>query len=382
VWAITRRNNEPAISAALRHTPLPKLRMIYFDVPRPLLACKKGQVGVEMYYRLWQRLTRPLVQDLHRRVRFDLTQHVTFVRYWAPTSLAYLPVPFIWGPVGGGETAPPAFLRDFAFRGRTYETLRHWGQRGSEVMPSVRRAARQAALALAVTRETRARLLALGTERVEVFSAIGLDRAAYESLGQISTRSAPAIRFISMGRLLHWKGFHLGLKAFSAAAVPGSEYWIVGDGPERASLTRLASALGVADKVHFCGAQPRQDALQLLSTAHVLVHPSLHDSGGWVCLEAMAAGKPVICLDLGGPGELVTADTGVKVRADSPEQAVEDLSRAMTLLGSNADLRRTMAQAGRERVRNEYIWEKKGDRLDAFYAAVLNRPAAPAASHA
>ena len=78
VWAITRRKNEAAISAELQRAPLPKLRMIYFDLPKPLLVWKKGQVGIEVYYRLWQRLTRGLVEDLHRDVRLDLTQHVTF----------------------------------------------------------------------------------------------------------------------------------------------------------------------------------------------------------------------------------------------------------------------------------------------------------------
>ena len=112
--------------------------------------------------------------------------------------------------------------------------------------------------------------------------------------------------------------------------------------------------------------------MEMLAACDVLVHPSLHDSGGWVCLEAMAAGKPVVCLDLGGPAEQVTDRTGVKVVANTPEQAVADLARALTALGSNPDLRHTMGEAGRERVRDEYIWEKKGDRLDALYASVLS----------
>jgi glycosyltransferase involved in cell wall biosynthesis len=378
VWAITRRKNEAAISAELHRAPLPNLRMIYFDLPKPLLAWKKGQVGIDVYYWLWQRLTRRLVEDLDRDVRLDLTQHVTFGRYWAPTALAYISAPFVWGPVGGGETAPPAFRRDFDRRGRAYEFLRHRARRCGESAPSVRRAARRTALGLAVTEETRARLLAIGTRRVELFSAMGLDRAAYESLSRIPAARAASVRFISMGRLLHWKGFHLGLKAFSAAAVPQSEYWIVGDGPERANLSDLVRRLGLTNRVRFCGSQSRPDALETLASCHALVHPSLHESGGWVCLEAMAAGKPVICLDLGGPAEQVTDLTGVKVVANNPEQAVTDLARAMTVLGMNPDLRHTMGEAGRERVRDEYIWEKKGDRLDALYASVLNNTTAPA----
>ncbi len=371
VWAITRRKNETAISALLQHSPLPNLRMIYFDLPPKLLVWKKGQVGIKLYYRLWHRLTRKVVQDLHRDVGLNLTQHVTFGRYWAPTSLAYVAAPFVWGPVGGGETAPATFRRDFSAGGRTYDLLRRTARQLSESAPSVHMAARRAALGLAVTEETRARLLALGTRRVEVFSAMGFERAAYESLSRIPLARAAAPRFISLGRLLHWKGFHLGLKAFAAAEARGSEYWVVGDGPERANLASLVRRLGLQDRIRFWGSQPRSKVLEMLGACDVLVHPSLHDSGGWVCLEAMAAGRPVICLDLGGPAEMVTDRTGVKVPATDPQQAVADLARAMTLLGNNLELRQTMGEAARSRVSDEYIWEAKGDRLDALYASVL-----------
>jgi glycosyltransferase involved in cell wall biosynthesis len=382
VWAITRRKNEAAISTELQRAPLPKLRMVYFDLPKPLLAWKRGQVGIEVYYRLWQKLTRKLIEDLHRDVRFDLTQHVTFVRYWAPTALADVSTPFIWGPVGGGETAPAAFQRDFDRRGQVYEFVRHQARRCGEAAPSVRRAARRTALGLAVTQETKARLLAIGTRRVELFSAMGLDYAAYESLSRMPVTAAPPLRFISMGRLLHWKGFHLGLKAFAAAALPQSEYWIVGDGPERANLSTLVRRLGLTGRVHLWGSRTRPEALEMLAACHVLVHPSLHDSGGWVCLEAMAAGKPVVCLDLGGPAEQVTDRTGIKVVANNPEQAVSDLALAMTLVSTNPDMRHAMGEAGRERVREVYIWEKKGDRLDALYASVLENVTAATPSPA
>ena len=91
-----------------------------------------------------------------------------------------------------------------------------------------------------------------------------------------------------------------------------------------------------------------------------------------MCLEAMATRKPVICLDLGGAAALVDDQTGIKVAANTPNQAVSDLAQALTALGTNPDLRHTMGEAGRQRVRDEYIWEKKGDRLDRLYASVLN----------
>ena len=58
------------------------------------------------------------------RIGFQVVHHVTFVNYWMPTFLALLPAPFVWGPVGGGESAPRSFLSSFSWRGRIHELLR------------------------------------------------------------------------------------------------------------------------------------------------------------------------------------------------------------------------------------------------------------------
>jgi glycosyltransferase involved in cell wall biosynthesis len=86
----------------------------------------------------------------------------------------------------------------------------------------------------------------------------------------------------------------------------------------------------------------------------------------------MAAGRAVICLDLGGPALQVTEKTGVKVPAISPEQAVQDLAVAMERLASDPGLRARMAQAGRERVREQFNWETKGNRLAALYDEIVS----------
>ena len=174
-----------------------------------------------------------------------------------------------------------------------------------------------------------------------------------------------------MGRLLHWKGFHLGLRAFAQAEIPNSEFWVLGDGPERKRLELLVQELGIVEQVKFWNRLPRNQTLEKLSQCTALVHPSLHDSGGWVCLEAMAVGRPVLCLDLGGPGTQVTSETGYKVPAQNPEQAVRDLSEGMVRLAQEPDLREKMGLAGQKRVRDFYSWENKGRSLAQLYSLVV-----------
>jgi glycosyltransferase involved in cell wall biosynthesis len=180
------------------------------------------------------------------------------------------------------------------------------------------------------------------------------------------------LRFISIGRLLHWKGFHLGLRTFAKADLPGEvEYWVVGDGPERRNLEALVRKLGVEDRVIFWGALPREETLVKLKECDILVHPSLHDSGGLVCLEAMAAGCPVICLRLGGPDVLLTEETGLKVPAQAPDQAERDLSDAISRLARDPDLRIRMGEAARRRVNEVFDWEAKGRVWQEFYEEAL-----------
>jgi len=62
-------------------------------------------------------------------------------------------------------------------------------------------------------------------------------------LEKLAITSVNTLRFFSMGRLLHWKGFNLGLGAHLPRLWEKNEYWIIGDGPERKRLSALASEL-------------------------------------------------------------------------------------------------------------------------------------------
>jgi glycosyltransferase involved in cell wall biosynthesis len=372
VWVITRANNREAIERALAQRPAPNVHWVYFDLPRWLSFWKKGQRGIQPYYYLWQVGAYVIGRRLHARLGFDLVHHLTFVKYWTPSFLALLPIPFLWGPVGGGESTPKAFRRAFGFRGMLYEGLRDAARWLGEHDPFLGLTARRARLAIATTHETKARLERLGCRSIMVCPEVGM--GAMEITPDVHGRNLHPFRLVSIGRLLHWKGFHLGLMAFAQVQRewPDSEYHLLGDGPERRRLERLAQKLGIASKVWFWGNLPRQEVLQKLLECDVLVHPSLHDSGGWVCLEAMAAGLPVICLDLGGPAVQVTEETGIKVSAITSAQAVSDLAKAMHRLIQEPALRDCMAKAGRRRVVEEFLWDQKGAWLDGVYTTVFS----------
>ncbi|BAZ22568.1 group 1 glycosyl transferase [Kalymmatonema gypsitolerans NIES-4073] len=374
VWVLTRPDEgREVIEAELARNPIPNLHFIYFTLPIWGGGWKWKFGAMQLHYYLWQIQAYFVARRLHRQIGFDLAHHVTFVKYSRPSFLCLLPIPFIWGPVGGGEFAPRAFWQDFSLSNKIHETVRMLACWVFESDPFARLTAQRSVLAKATTEDTAARVRKMGARNVQVYSESGLPREEIARLAQCSVSSGSPVRFASVGRLLHWKGFHLGLRAFAQAKLPDAEYWVFGDGPEKKRLQCLADKLGIAQQVKFWNKLPREETLRKLGECTALVHPSLHDSGGWVCLEAMAAGRPVLCLDLGGPAVQVTEQTGFKVPAHTPEQAVRDLSKGMVSLAKDSDLRVRMGEAGRRRVSEMFDWEVKASHLAQLYEEIYNQ---------
>jgi glycosyltransferase involved in cell wall biosynthesis len=358
---------------------MPNVRWVYFDLPPWLSFWKRGQRGVHLYYYLWQIGAYRLARNLHAKVRFDVIHHVTFAQYQIPSFMGNLGVPFIFGPVGGGESTPWRFWPGFSIRGILFEIQRSVGRTLASFDLNVRSCIRSSRLALATTQETAYRLRKLGAPRVLVQPVFGMMQKDFAYFDSFPIRNSTPFRMISMGRLIHWKGIHLALRAFAQfhASYPDSEYWIAGEGAESDRLKRLAHKLGIERWVTFCGNLSLEETYRRLGECDILLHPALHDSSPVACIEAMTAGRPVICVAIGGPAIQVTEETGIKVPAISPRQVVNDLQAAMLRLAVDPALRFRMSEAGRKRVVTHYNWAARCEEMARFYDVLADDRATP-----
>lgn len=373
VWVITRANNQQPIEKALAAKPLPNVHWIYYDLPRWARFWKRADRGLYLYYYLWQIGIYFVAKRLCRNVRFDFIHHVTFGTFWSPSFLSLLPVPFMWGPVGAGLPAPRPFWKEFSLRGKANESLRAMALFLARLDPVRARTEDKARLILTVSSGIARKFTRANQHKVALFSGVGFGPGEFDGLDcSTQTRSGP-FTVLSVGRLVHWKGFALAIKAFAIfhRAFPNSQHWIVGNGPEKAKLVDLAASLGLSKCVHFIGTLSRADYLARLSSSDVLLYPCLHEPGAFVIIEAMAAGKPVLCLNLGEPALLVNEKTGIKVAAIEPHQTAHDLANALAGLAQDASLCERLGQAGRQRVQEHFRWDQKGPFMAAFYDQAL-----------
>ncbi len=376
VWAVIadahqyRELTEPVLAKK----PLPNFHPVFFKLPPALHWMSRHGATAAIYYHLWQENLRGLVRDLHAKVQFDLVHHVTYGRYWSPSGLRELNLPFIWGPVGAAETPPRSFVRELPWRYQLEEAARDGVRNLCERGAALRDTARAATIAIGVTRESCAALKRLGASRVERMPQMALTGADLAQFGQLPPPPPGPLRAICVGRHVHWKGFYLAIRAFAEFArnSPDAELWIVNTGPFRRELEKTAARTGLASRIKFLGNLPAYaEVLSRLGQAHVLLHPALHEGFGNVCLEALAAGRPVGCLDIGGPASQITPETGFAAAPTNPAEAVRDLAHFLTKLDRDRTLLATMSAAARAHVQKNYTMREINERMRNFYAEAV-----------
>lgn len=372
VTILTTHEFQDLNDAAIEREGNASLRIEYYDLPWGLDKLRRAGIGMQIYYYLWQAFGVRQVARLHSRYRFDLAHHITFIRVWSPSILRNLDIPFVWGPVGGAERTPKGFSHRFGVANRIKEFLKEAVLVLSFLDPLVRKTARSCAVALATTTDSLSSLERRGVRQVLLKGESALSETEIEQLEASAPNFGQAVRFICIGRLLHWKGFQLAIEGLASADLREGELWICGDGPYRKSLECLARSMGVSDRVVFWGMLDRQECMEKLKACHVLVHPSLHDSGGWVCLEAMASKHPVICLDHGGPGTQVNEFTGTKIMPNGYNSAVHEIADAMSRYAADVSLVVQHGNAGNRYVRDTLTWSVKALDLCAIYDEVVS----------
>ena len=126
-------------------------------------------------------------------------------------------------------------------------------------------------------------------------------------------------------------------------------------------------------RITWLGSVSGEKKRQAFEDADIFVFPTYYPPEGhpWVLIEAMAAGKPVICLDTGGPGMHVTDDWGFKISPSSPKHAVQELASCLERMYLDRDLRDRLGRAAHERAENYYHWDKLGEQLMEIYKNAL-----------
>lgn len=371
VWVLTRSSGQKAIEQALASQLMPNLKFVYVDDPTWPKRYIKGQITKFIQYFVWQKQAYGIALRLDKDYGFELVHHVTLGSITGGTWLWRLNKPFVFGPVGGGQVAPPAFKKYFVEHWQwRMETFRSFAvTRVVPFNPSSRRTLSRADLVLVTNRETFELAQRLGARRVQFFLDTGLPQE-YFPQEPVTRSTSKELRILWVGSLNPRKALPLALEALARVnPIIPFKLTILGGGYLRNYVPKWINEFGLEGRVEYGSKVPWTEVKNIYLNNDVFLFTSLRDSYGSQLLEAMSQALPVITLNHHGARDLVPPGAGIKVLVTNPTETIDALAQAVEYMFKNPKECLQMGKIGYNFAKTQ-TWKQKALKMTEYYEEI------------
>jgi glycosyltransferase involved in cell wall biosynthesis len=361
LWVLVSGLHQPAIEAWLEeHPEYADIHFIFYDWPKWALWWKKGLSGMRIYYNLWILSTNRLVRKIMRENDIHIFHHLTYGNAIWPVIPFGQRQFFIWGPVGGLESVPRDFSKHYQLKDRVVEQIRRWIAGLSKYNLGFRGRCRRADLILCKTDYTRGCIQEAYRHKTVLFTDVAADIS--ESVF-IKTSEQRNTEFVTVGRLDAWRGFDLAIEALGLAVKQRNDIHltIVGEGSDRPRLEAMIRQRNLQNHVTLTGTLSMTDYRQRMQQADVVVNAALKEGAVTVSFDAMAWGKPLLCVDTTGYTRYFKEDYSIVIPRHRREQVIKDLAEGMVRL-TDAEIRHRMGERAKTAAR-EISWAHHGEEI-------------------
>ena len=372
VWVLTLAECREFIEKQIKIESIPNLYFVYLESPHQTfdLLVKRTKFNWQYSYFRWQHQALAIAQKLDREVNFDLVHHVTWGSVTAGSRLWQLGKPFIFGPVGGGQTSPSVLKKYFldrwfeeSLRSLIFSKLARFNW-------FFHRTVTHTDLVLATNLDTYELVTRSGAKRTELFFDPGLPKDYFPS--ELPVRKVtPELKLLWVGSLIPRKGLRLSLEALSQVS-PRISYkiTIVGSGPQSQYLPQWINEFGLEKVVECPGRLPWLEVKNLYLKSDAFFFTSLRDSCPTQFLEAMSHGLPIITLNLHGARKFVPDTAGIKVDVTTEKMTINALVQAVEYLYDRPEERAVMGKAGYAFAQTQ-TWQNKAHEATKYYRQLL-----------
>jgi glycosyltransferase involved in cell wall biosynthesis len=302
--------------------------------------------------------------------QYDVVHHVVWGSLHLGSRLWRLPTPLVYGPIGGGQTAPASY-RGYFGHDWPKEALRTAATGSALKLNSrSRETIRNATVILATNSDTEMACRRLGATVVRYFLAEGLPP---DWIVQPRTRPDGVPTVLWLGRLLPRKAPVLAIRAFAELrkSMP-ARLVVAGGGPLAGKVRAAVDELGLTADVDLLGQVPWAEIKNLFDSASAFFFTSLRDSSGSQFLEALGRGLPAVALDHHGIGDLKVGPAALKVPLpEQPDELPGRLASALKTVLSDPDWESRSAAA--VSWAGGHTWSAKAAAATQIYQEVVSR---------
>ncbi len=321
------------------------------------------------YVSFYIRARRWLKHRLRSGETFDLAHQITPNALRYPSLAAGFGIPLIFGPVGGSIENPEGFRGELA-SAPWYTRLRLLDEWRLRHDPVLRHSYGSANCIICVAPYVKNLLKGLPVQEFEMMSEVGV--ACLPPLRCQSKEPARELRLLFVGRIVRSKGVRDAIRAVAELKDLNLAFDVVGSGDDLAACEAEARELGVSGMVRFHGKMPRSAVEPFYARADVFVFPSFREPSGIAVIEAMSHGLAMIVADRGGPGFVVDDECGIRIPVAETQQFASRIAAAIRTLAESPELITAMGAVARDKVRREFLWDAKVDRMMGLYHRVLD----------
>ncbi len=359
----------------VEETPLASVQFIEVQ-PGPLAKAitllDKAGLGWFFYlaYYLWQKKALRAAREVLKTVDIDVVHQLGPIGYREPGFLWKLDKPTVWGPIGGMNIVNKELLKGKAFSTRLkFKVKNAINYIQLNYSKRIRKAFLQADVLVAATsagQQTIREKFGVDSYYLSeqgIMSAAFLNESKFDHLNQ-------QVQLVWSGTLIERKNLSMCLDVLAKVKQNNWILHILGDGPLKEKLQRKAVELKLSNRLIWYGHIPRPEAIRVMSGAHLHIITSIAEDNPAVIFEALTYGVPTLTMDHCGMGNVICDKCGIKIKLDTYDSIVNNMSAALESVLANphklVDLAQTTLICAAE-----HSWDNRLARLNNMYEEAI-----------
>lgn len=325
------------------------------------------------YYRLWQKKTLKIAEQICKENQIDVIHQLNMVGFREPGLLWKIEGPkYVWGPIGGMENIPTAYLKDANGKLKLFCRLKNFINTFQYTyQPNVKKAIKRSDCLIAAVKGVKDVLKEKHHRDSILINETGTNIDYGCPVRQSGTKKKH-FDILWVGRFIYTKQLGLALRVIEAVKDLDVRFHICGTGSDAnvAFYKQRASKLGIEDKCIWYGKVEHDKIQQIMANSDLFLFTSIMEATSTVILEAISSGLPILCYDICGFGPLVTDKIGRKIQISNPKQSIKEFALQIRDLYHNREKLDVMS-SNELTYRDSLSWESKAEQMYAIYKLLV-----------
>lgn len=324
------------------------------------------------HYERWQCRALETAREICANKHIDILHQLNMIGFREPGYLWKIEgIPFIWGPIGGMELMPMAYLQGAPLKQQFFNRLKNWINKYQYTHSArVKLAIERSSALISAVKGVKDVVYDIYHKESLLINETGVEIDS--TLKKKESKHGQPLKIIWVGKFDFRKQLPIALRSIIALNRRDVEFHICGSGSEEtvAEMKRIAEEGGIAAQCHWHGNVKNSDVKRMMADSDLMFFTSIMEATSTVVLESISVGLPVLCFNTCGFGPIVKEFAGITIELSKPDKSVQDFAIELGKICDNRELLNEISSdiiALRERL----TWDSKAKRTVEIYNSIL-----------